>query len=501
MDRQEFPAIPDELPEGGEGERWRELNKVVLKACANDPADRYASAGALAEDLNRVAAGERLRHDGHALAWVAVLGVMAVVAFAFWPSGGEPVKGPSALDPLAKGLVLHYQFDSGPADASGSGNAAVIEWATPARDRHDSERGALRFGGNALLSASRPVVFGRDEPRAFACWFRVEEWLPRPAGSWLGEWESGRGAQLCSGIGFKIELRDNGFIGIDGHYTTAGLKAEALRLERWQHLTVSYNGTMGSVRGWLNGRPLPMVTNGFSFYQPNSTLGSGDSPGWKGGLRVAKFAGRLDEVRLYRRALSAAEAVAIYENEKPARPSRDDLDWDFEFGVGDVLDAAANRNIVERVNVKKWVEDFGNNASYWGPATNGAPASLTYRFDFAQPARRIFLNARAYGADVTATDPKGGRGAGALWASRDGTNWVSLGNGLSPKRAWSEAREFAGELPDTLTGAGRLLLKVELFAEGPDDLDYSAAQHLRTNAADRARSRQRLEVKAWWGGK
>ena len=53
----------------------------------------------------------------------------------------------------------------------------------------------------------------------------------------------------------------------------------------------------------------------------------------------------------------------------------------------------------------------------------------------------------------------------------------------------------------SVPGAGRLFLKVELLAEGPDDLDYSAAQHLRTDATDRARRDLRLEVKAWWGGK
>ena len=39
------------------------------------------------------------------------------------------------------------------------------------------------------------------------------------------------------------------------------------------------------------------------------------------------------------------------------------------------------------------------------------------------------------------------------------------------------------------------------IARAGDDLDNSAAQHLRTNAADRERASQRLELKAWWGGK
>ena len=61
-DRCEFPALPTFLGEtAAEGERLVELNEIVLKACRNDPRERYASAAQMQSDLLVLQNGESVR--------------------------------------------------------------------------------------------------------------------------------------------------------------------------------------------------------------------------------------------------------------------------------------------------------------------------------------------------------------------------------------------------------------------------------------------------------
>ncbi|MCE9611643.1 MAG: SUMF1/EgtB/PvdO family nonheme iron enzyme [Chthoniobacter sp.] len=78
-DRMEFPSVCtrlDELPDKG---ALLQLNEVLLRACANDPAGRYASAEELHEDLVRLRDGRPLA--GHARRrWPLLASVGAAVA-------------------------------------------------------------------------------------------------------------------------------------------------------------------------------------------------------------------------------------------------------------------------------------------------------------------------------------------------------------------------------------------------------------------------------------
>ncbi len=50
-DRFDFPELPTNLDQHGDGARLRQLNSVLLKACANDPTARYQTARAMHDDL------------------------------------------------------------------------------------------------------------------------------------------------------------------------------------------------------------------------------------------------------------------------------------------------------------------------------------------------------------------------------------------------------------------------------------------------------------------
>ncbi|MBU6401528.1 MAG: protein kinase [Verrucomicrobia bacterium] len=84
-DRQSFPEIPPELLDAQDTDSILELNEVIVKACHANPADRYHSAGAMAEDLALVQRGKsvrRLRLLERRLKFVTRGGAIAVGAAA-----------------------------------------------------------------------------------------------------------------------------------------------------------------------------------------------------------------------------------------------------------------------------------------------------------------------------------------------------------------------------------------------------------------------------------
>src|SRR5262245_61753709 len=60
-DRLDFPEIDSQLSTRPDREQFLQLNEVVIKACANDPKDRYGSAAAMHRDLTALKEGERPR--------------------------------------------------------------------------------------------------------------------------------------------------------------------------------------------------------------------------------------------------------------------------------------------------------------------------------------------------------------------------------------------------------------------------------------------------------
>ncbi|HRI16007.1 MAG TPA: serine/threonine-protein kinase [Verrucomicrobiota bacterium] len=82
-DRHDFPDLPDEFRSGEEGPVLADLNEILLRACALDPARRYSSADSMRAELLLVQAGQSirgLRANERLLRWLRVAaGVCAVL--------------------------------------------------------------------------------------------------------------------------------------------------------------------------------------------------------------------------------------------------------------------------------------------------------------------------------------------------------------------------------------------------------------------------------------
>ncbi len=78
QDRRQFPDLPMELKGWPDAPQLRQLNEVILKACAKDVSRRYRSAEEMHADLERLEAGKSMR-------WRGNLGRVAAITKRVWP--------------------------------------------------------------------------------------------------------------------------------------------------------------------------------------------------------------------------------------------------------------------------------------------------------------------------------------------------------------------------------------------------------------------------------
>lgn len=82
-DRHDFPELPEEFRGTPEGEAFAELNEVLLRACAADPAERYTAAEQMRAELLLLQAGRSirgLRANERLVRRLKLAGVVAMVA-------------------------------------------------------------------------------------------------------------------------------------------------------------------------------------------------------------------------------------------------------------------------------------------------------------------------------------------------------------------------------------------------------------------------------------
>lgn len=96
MDRRHFPELPVDLRSWPDRTAVVEFNEIVLRACAKDAANRYASAEVLHDDLACLLSGKSVkrrrswRRMGHALSRGAMMSGVVLVCWAAWRVMGKP---------------------------------------------------------------------------------------------------------------------------------------------------------------------------------------------------------------------------------------------------------------------------------------------------------------------------------------------------------------------------------------------------------------------------
>ena len=249
-----------------------------------------------------------------------------------WPFIARCVRNELGAVTVSTGLVGYWKFDDGPgsataADSSGQGNTGTLTNINSTTGWVGGKQGyALEFNGtNSVVNAGSAAVIDNLAAASGCAWaYRTESAVPT---LYPGIMDKSSDAGGSNGWNFYL---NNHFIMHEGATTSwpAYYNNHGAYKERdgniphngtWQHICFTWNGNTDSTGTelYLNGALLtapPAYTGdvGGPFNDAANNLGIG---GQTSGSSAQSFKGRLDNVRLYNRALSGAEILEIYQSE------------------------------------------------------------------------------------------------------------------------------------------------------------------------------------------
>jgi hypothetical protein len=226
-------------------------------------------------------------------------------------STGSTLNDPNST-PLQQGLVAWYPFDGNASDMSGNGNHGTVYGATLGTDRHGVTGKAYSFDGNDLIETASAVISA--PPFSITSWVYRMESSSHP-NSHLVNFSYGNGLQN----NFTFFLKPNAIqIGTPGA-NDIGNDATFIPSEQWISVGVtslSYN--QNQTFFYLNGKKIiPDNQQGENnpFPQNSGQTVFGKTKVSDGTIQW--HSGKIDDIRIYDRALSADEISILYRTESP----------------------------------------------------------------------------------------------------------------------------------------------------------------------------------------
>lgn len=219
-------------------------------------------------------------------------------------SGTFSVTTAASGDPNAVGLVSWWQGENNPYDSVG-GNHGTLKNGAGFAAGMDGQ--AFSFNGSGqYLQQSAPVgVPSGGSPRTLSAWIRSDG----PTSGTKYQTIVGYGTPWSNGQTFLLEW--GGEVN-DRHLYLTGWNSDlagttVLEYGRWYHVAATYDGT--TLKLYVNGQPDASASRALNTIINQDGLLIGTSPpndGWHG-----FFNGRIDDVAVYNRALSAEEIGSL----------------------------------------------------------------------------------------------------------------------------------------------------------------------------------------------
>jgi len=238
----------------------------------------------------------------------------------------RPVQKSLIIRPSAfRGLIGYYPFEGNADDRSGYGRNLSIQGASLTSGRRGTNDGAYQLRSGDYLIGSKNVGIQGNTSRTFSCWVCLD---PSTQTSQLMGFGSDSGAGGLFSLNYDGPGSPNAVTALrmTGNYRDTLFMGRSYFSEAtWQHVVLTYENSIGNTTLYVNGVKVvpPTLVNG---NLPTDILATTDGPLLLGkGLGSSLtgtlgFSGKIDDVRIYNRALSAQEVLALFRLEGGSRP-------------------------------------------------------------------------------------------------------------------------------------------------------------------------------------
>lgn len=215
--------------------------------------------------------------------------------------------------PFSDGLVAYYPLNGNPNDESGNGNHGSATSVAYAADRAGEPNGSAQFDGSAsVIEVARSPSLALSSAVTISCWVLNE--LPAGAHHFLVGMENYYGL-----VHSKLQISQSGSLLFYNTRCFLDFPVQAYQAQ-WAHYVGVSDGAHSFL--YVNGQLAHSANDAAIPLAPNTgLLTMGRLPYTLPAFGWLPFKGRMDEVRLYNRALSAREVEDLYHYEAPEPPA------------------------------------------------------------------------------------------------------------------------------------------------------------------------------------
>jgi len=241
---------------------------------------------------------------------------------------------------LTNGLVAWYPFHNDAKDYSGMGNDLILQGSELGSDRFGAVNHALNVSFNKGACSANKVGISGNSDRTISLWFYLNDQPGYSEGNLL-EWGSLDGpVRDMSLYYFPNRLSEGYNFMLDGYYYCYLCRHDdGVAISTWHNIIAVYSQNFDNSKIYIDGK-LELIGwgSGLSWYRYSTDTtdtqiqisGSTNTP-QNGGQKYGGINGKIDDIRIYNRALSSNEVAALYamESTPPVPPTTTDT-----FGSG-----------------------------------------------------------------------------------------------------------------------------------------------------------------------
>jgi hypothetical protein len=213
----------------------------------------------------------------------------------------------SCQNNLEKGLMAYYPFNADPDNENGYGQDGIVDGAVLIDDRHGNKNAAYSFDGiKATILVKVNQIPALQDAQSISWWYFIDS-LP----VFSDEWGAGNMIALVDTameIGIQFGFRGPAYksLGLDAWNWGGGtlLEFQPPAVKVWHHCVYTFDGSLHRffIDGQMKVQSTAKTQQGIPTLLMFGNYPSGDQ----------YFKGRLDDIRIYNRAISIAEIKQLY---------------------------------------------------------------------------------------------------------------------------------------------------------------------------------------------